>query len=351
MPIYKRGNKWLVSVGSGADRFRATLSTRQEALLVEEQELFKRKRAQLSERFGDDVAGPIKESNGITLSKLFEMAYADRWKGTKGEKAAVMNAKFCLDKLGWDTKVDTLTMESIRNMARDFVTSDNNSGSTVNRKLSSLSVMLSIAEDEGWIDRHFKMPRRKEAEHRIRYMSAEEELTAIAFAKHMGFTGLADLIPFAIDTGFRKAELEGLTLDDCRNARATLHAGATKSDKARSVPLTSRCQEIVAKRQTTNGNDRLFRELTVATLRTQWDLLRAHMKMTEDKNFTIHMLRHTCASRLAMAGKSAVFIKDWLGHSSIMVTQRYMHLSPTTLMEGVTALDEYRKPELKVVGG
>lgn len=351
MPIYKKGDKWLVSVGSGADRFRATFSTRNEAILVEEQELFKRKREHLAARFGDDIVKPLKESNGITLAKLYEMAYADKWKGSKSERTAVMNATACLDKLGWETKVEALTTESIRNMAREFVVSDNNSGSTVNRKLSSLSVMLSIAEDEGWLDRHFKMPRKKEAEHRIRYMSAEEELQAIAFAKHNGFTGLADIIPFAIDTGFRKAELEGLTFDDCRNARATLHAGATKSDKARSVPLTKRCQEIVQKRYTGSGSQRLFKDLTVATLRTQWDLLRAHMGMTEDKNFTLHMLRHTCASRLAMAGKSAVFIKDWLGHSSIMVTQRYMHLSPTTLMEGVDALDNYRKPELKVVGG
>jgi integrase len=352
MPIYKRGDKWLVSVGSGTDRFRATLSTRQEAIQVEEQELFKRKREQLAERFGDAVMGkPEKASSGITMGKLYDMAFADKWKGSKGERVAVMNAKACLDSLGWDTPVENITMESIRNMARSFVVSDGNSGSTVNRKLSSLSVMLSIAEDEGWLDRHFKMPRKKEAEHRIRYMSAEEEIAAIQFAKHNGFNGLADLIPFAIDTGFRKAELEGLTHDDCRNARATLHAGATKSDKARSVPLTQRCQEIVQKRYTGNGKERLFKDLTVATLRTQWDLLRAHMGMTEDKNFTLHMLRHTCASRLAMAGKSAVFIKDWLGHSSIMVTQRYMHLSPTTLMEGVDALDNYRKPELKVVGG
>lgn len=350
MPIYERGDTWLVSVGSGSTRFRATFSTRQEAEKVELQELARRKRKHLESYLGTSEVPP-KETTGITLRKLYDIAVNTRWKGTKSERISVANASACLDVLGWNTRIEDITTESIRNMVQSFIVSNSNSGATVNRKLSSLSVMLRIAEDEGWLNRSFRMPRKRESEHRIRYMTADEEIRAINFCTHNGFTGLADLIPFAIDTGFRKSELERLTIDDCRNARATLHAGTTKSDRARSVPLTKRCQEIVARRTQEHGQQRLFYDLTVSTLRSQWDLLRDHMKMNDDPNFTLHMLRHTCASRLAMAGKSAVFIKDWLGHSSIMVTQRYMHLSPSTLMEGLEALDNFRKPELKVVGG
>lgn len=350
MPIYQRGEKWLVSVGSGSDRFRATFSTRQEAEKVELQELARRKRKHLEAYLGTTEVAP-KESTGITMRKLYDIAANTRWRGTKSERVSLANASACLDILGWNTRIEDITSESIRNMVQTFIVSDSNSGATVNRKLSSLSVMLRIAEDEGWLNRSFRMPRKRESEHRIRYMTADEEIRAINFCNHNGFTGLADFIPFAIDTGFRKSELERLVLNDCRNGRATLHAGTTKSDRARSVPLTNRCQEIVSRRFCEDGTRRLFNDLTVSTLRTQWDLLRAHMNMVDDPNFTVHMLRHTCASRLAMAGKSAVFIKDWLGHSSIMVTQRYMHLSPSTLMEGLEALDNFRKPELKVVGG
>ena len=48
-----------------------------------------------------------------------------------------------------------------------------------------------------------------------------------------------------------------------------------------------------------------------------------------------HDLRHTCASHLAMGTWGRVWslseIRDFLGHSSIVVTQRYAHLSPEHL--------------------
>ena len=348
MPIYQRGSNWLVSVGSGADRFRATLSTRQEAEQVEANELMRRKRKAMDKILGEERSAPVKEYSGITMRKLYDIACKTKWQDARASSCLIRNAGACLDILGWNTKVEDINQESIRNMAQSFVVSNNNSGSTVNRKLSSLSVMLRIAEDEGWIQRAPRMPRRKEASHRIRYMTNEEEQKAIAYAEHMGFKGLADFIPFAIDTGFRRGEILRLHEDDCRDNLATLHAGTTKSEKARSVPLTRRVQEIVNSRR---GMGRIFHELSESSLRLQWTLLREHMKLEDDPHFVVHMLRHTCASRLAMAGKNAVFIKDWMGHSSIMVTQRYMHLAPATMLEGVDALDNYRKPKLVAIGG
>ena len=38
-----------------------------------------------------------------------------------------------------------------------------------------------------------------------------------------------------------------------------------------------------------------------------------------------HVLRHTFCSHLAMRGAPAVSIKELAGHSSITVTNRYMH--------------------------
>jgi integrase len=99
------------------------------------------------------------------------------------------------------------------------------------------------------------------------------------------------------------------------------------------------------------GNDRLFHDLTESTLRFQWETIRTKLGMTDDEQFVVHMLRHTCASRLAMAGKNATFIMNWMGHSSIMVTQRYMHLSPNTMLEGAEALENYRTPKLVQIGG
>jgi site-specific recombinase XerD len=41
-----------------------------------------------------------------------------------------------------------------------------------------------------------------------------------------------------------------------------------------------------------------------------------------------HVLRHSFCSHLAMRGAPAIAIEELAGHSSIAVTNRYMHLAP-----------------------
>lgn len=56
------------------------------------------------------------------------------------------------------------------------------------------------------------------------------------------------------------------------------------------------------------------------------------------ENFRWHDLRHTFASRLAMAGETIQTIAELLGHSSIQMAQRYAHLSPGHLRAAVQRL-------------
>jgi integrase len=55
-------------------------------------------------------------------------------------------------------------------------------------------------------------------------------------------------------------------------------------------------------------------------------------------DFHWHDLRHTFASRLAMAGVGLRAIQDALGHKSIAMTVRYSHLAPDFLLDVVERL-------------
>jgi integrase len=55
-------------------------------------------------------------------------------------------------------------------------------------------------------------------------------------------------------------------------------------------------------------------------------------------DFHWHDLRHTFASRLAMAGVGLRAIQDALGHKSIAMTVRYSHLAPDFLLDVVEKL-------------
>ena len=51
-----------------------------------------------------------------------------------------------------------------------------------------------------------------------------------------------------------------------------------------------------------------------------------------------HILRHTFASRLVMAGVDLRTVQELIGHKTITMTLRYSHLSPTHQREAVQRL-------------
>ncbi len=57
------------------------------------------------------------------------------------------------------------------------------------------------------------------------------------------------------------------------------------------------------------------------------------------ENFRIHDLRHTCAAWLVSAGVPLSEVRDLLGHSTVMVTERYAHLAPENVRAAVTQLE------------
>jgi integrase len=347
MPVIKRGNTWQVSVGSGSDRFRATAATEADGKMIEAQEILKRQKKALG------ILEPKAEDKprvDVTLQRLFELAKRRKW--LNKTDAQVKNAQQVITELGERTSVHDITRDCLHEFVENLY-ERGNSGATINRKLSALSVLLTIAEEEEWIDRapNLRLHRQDEAKHRIRFFNNEEEAEMLAVCDKLGLLDLKDFIVFAIDTGFRRMEALGLSVRDCEDGTAVLHAGETKSGAARAVPLTDRAMEIVQRRSKL-GYKMLFEDLSDAKLRKRWDILKANLRDPGD-HFIVHTMRHTCASRLAISGENATFIQAWMGHSSIMVTQRYMHLAPDTLKKGTTSLDNYRKAgvSLRVVAG
>ena len=77
-------------------------------------------------------------------------------------------------------------------------------------------------------------------------------------------------------------------------------------------------------------------------------LQRAGMRLAEGlvsvEDFHWHDLRHTCASRLVMAGVDLNRIREILGHAGITMTLRYAHLAPDQLKAAIRVLDAQPAP-------
>jgi len=63
------------------------------------------------------------------------------------------------------------------------------------------------------------------------------------------------------------------------------------------------------------------------------------LKQAKIDNFSWHDLRHTFASRLAMAAVDVRTIQELMGHATLTMTLRYAHLSPAHKLDAVRRLE------------
>ncbi len=69
-----------------------------------------------------------------------------------------------------------------------------------------------------------------------------------------------------------------------------------------------------------------------------------------EKPFVLYSLRHTYGTRLGEAGADAFTIQKLMGHSSVLMSQRYVHPSPERVASAVRALEAYNRQHYAELG-
>ncbi len=340
MSIVERRGRFYVTIGTGDKRYRGSASTLRAAETLERRELTVRGMLPniKSSPQKPKVAHTVSTS-GVTLEKLFDIALKTVWADAKSKDKLKGTTRGILNVIDHRMHPKDVTTQVLRD-ATVKLAEIGNTGATINRKLSAISVLLRIAEEDGIIDRRPRLPRRKESEHRIRFINPHEEKKCFDWCAKTGANDLADFTACAIDSGFRRSELLNVRFDQFYNGMLHLEHGETKTNKARAVPTTKRVTAIIERRRL-SGLVGIFEDFTDSQLRRHWELMVDKLGFAKDPQFVVHMLRHTCASRLAMKGKNTAFIKAWMGHASILTTERYMHLAPDTLSAGTSDLEGF----------
>ncbi|MDP2897870.1 MAG: tyrosine-type recombinase/integrase [bacterium] len=150
-----------------------------------------------------------------------------------------------------------------------------------------------------------------------------------------------------LNTGMRREELVNLEWSDIdwqnkqiRIINKEKKRYHPKGQKERFIPIKDDLMAILKEQKrkangsyvfgTTNGEPRhnnILRELKRAA------------KRAGIEHITIHMLRHTFASHLVMAGVDLPTVQKLLGHSSITTTMIYAHLSPGHLRSAIEKIN------------
>jgi integrase len=225
------------------------------------------------------------------------------------------------------------------------------SNASKNRYVSAISTAFTVARKRDATLVIPEFPSWPENNVKERYLMPHEERRIIEFfadhtaPAHTERVYLSNLFLVLLDTGMRASEaLEEMTessiLPSLEVAKSVhLRHGCTKSGKGRMVPLTVRARAAIMNmlasphhgHWTSQNAGRQFRRV---------------MLQLGIKDVTLHTLRHTCASRLVQAGVDLYLVMTWLGHSSMVITQRYAHLAPDTLTSALNALEKVSQADV-----
>jgi len=135
-----------------------------------------------------------------------------------------------------------------------------------------------------------------------------------------------DLVVILLDTGARYGEIANITWDRIDLEQRLIHLWRPKVRNESIIYMTGRVFDILKRRHENKVGDYVFtndkggpRGYTSKGIFTAFE--RAGLK-----DFHIHDLRHTCASRLVQNGMSLYEVAQMLGHVDVQTTQRYAHL-------------------------
>jgi integrase/recombinase XerC len=269
-----------------------------------------------------------------TINDVFLSSARLDWTGTSQDQAE--NAARLVAWLGPRTRPAAINANRIDELVL-WLRSSGPSGrglsnATINRYLSALRVMLLRAQRMGALDTLPLFPERrqlKEAEPRelVLQPSWIEALEQAIDPRHL------QLLVFLRWQGCRITEALDLGWD--RVSPSHVQFIKTKGRKARRLPLFPAAAEAMALSRH-QGNSRPF-PFKYQAMRDRYHRAvgqvceQLHLSQQTRDQWTIHTLRHTRLTELAQLGWSAPALQQFAGHSSLAVTQRYVHQSSVNL--------------------
>jgi integrase len=365
MSLYKRNSiYWMEFLYSGR-RFRRTtgVSNRRQAEQIEA--AFKTQLARGEVGIEDDKPAP-------TL-KAFAQQFVDFVETRHAEKPQTVD--FYTRKLAQLLKFEPLRERRLDQIDEALVERyviwrrKEVSPTTVNRELATLRRLLHVAEEWKLIRRVPRIRLLSGEKQRDFVLSHEDETRYLLAAPEP----LKSLAVILVDTGLRLGEALNLLVDDVHVRPAGgarygwIHVRAGKSKNAkRNVPLTDRVSQLLTKRLAGSSSRWVFPGESGERPILGTSLAHAHIKVCRPnvtvgkktkkqyifpKDFVLHSLRHTCLTRLGEAGADAFTIMRLAGHSSVTVSQRYVHPTPESMERAFDRLEALNSKAMERANG
>jgi integrase len=232
------------------------------------------------------------------------------------------------------------------------------SPASVNRELATLRRLLRMANEWKVINRVPRIRLLRGERSREFVLSHAQERNYLEFAPQP----LKDAGLLMLDTGLRVGELRSLEWEDVHlqpvgDAKfGFIHVRKGKSKNAkRNVSLSPRVRAMLDNRKASSQSAYVFTDdtgskpLSIWTMEDQHKRMRQALKLPADA--VIHSFRHTFGTRLGETGADAFTIMKVMGHSTVVVSQKYVHPTPETMERAFERLNAASEKALASLPG
>lgn len=219
------------------------------------------------------------------------------------------------------------------------------SSRTSNQRLTAIRSFLAFAAMEepacsGSIARALAIPFKRQARPMVEFLSRQEVEALLAVPDRSTWIGRRDyaLLFMAAQTGLRVSELTGLRRDALAFGSSSAHVHCHgKGRKDRCTPLTRSTVAILKgwiAEPAPHGSlflfpsragDRLSSDSVQYMLTKYAAVASRTCSSLHCRRISPHVLRHSAAMELLLAGVDTSVIALWLGHESSETTQAYLH--------------------------
>jgi len=273
-----------------------------------------------------------------TLSEATRVVYKRRKNGTKSATNFLIGMKHNIKALG-DLPVNKITRPMVNKMMDILKQERKNSNAVVNQKMGYLRVVLQEMEEDGFIEM-IKMPKPRPTKNsKVHYLTEDMEEELLNYLETNSHYQAKYIITCLIDLGCRVNELLNLEKRFVDYDNNQINFNDRKNDQAVAVPMTNRVRETMQSYYNHSKDFDTIFSYDYSELNAIWQKARKDLGYADKKFYTLHLCRHTTASRLVQRGVPILLVKDWLGHEDIENTMIYAHLAPKALHSVVEVLN------------
>lgn len=229
---------------------------------------------------------------------------------------------------------------------------------TVNGELATLNHLLHRAQEWGWLERAVKVPRLREENRRLVYLTGEQANLLLDAARADACWEIYPFVLIGLHTAMRRSEILGIRWEHVDLARRMIHIPKAKAG-ARDQPITAALADYLSElRAMMPGAVWLFPADSASGHRISIEKPFRRVVAAAGLNpreVTRHTLRHTAITHLVQSGVDLPTVQRISGHKTLAMVARYSHQSGAHIAAAMERLEErvtqeLRRPEKSLAG-